>query len=53
MIAAIIKEAQLEAEFDKMKGVIPDNIIEGLRETKLHPPLPDTNGSNNALMKGD
>lgn len=54
VIAAIIKEAQLELEFDKMKGVIPDNIIEGLRETKLHPPLPvDHNGSTNALMKGE
>jgi len=53
VIAALIKEAQLEAEFDKMKGVIPDNIIEGLRETKLHPPLPETNGSTNVLMKGE
>jgi len=54
VIAALVKEAQLEAEFDKMKGVIPDNIIQGLRETKLHPPLPDDpNGSNNALMKGE
>jgi len=54
VIAALIKEAQLELEFDKMKGVIPDNIIEGLRATKLHPPLPEnTDKQNNALLKGE
>lgn len=53
VVAAIIKEAQLESEFDKMKGVIPDNIISGLRQTKLHPPLPDSNGNGNALLKGE
>jgi len=54
VIAALIKEAQLELEFDKMKGVIPDNIIDGLRATKLHPPLPEnTDKQNNALLKGE
>jgi len=54
VIAGIIKEAQLELEFEKMRGVIPDNIIDGLRETKLHPPLPEnTDKQNNALLKGE
>merc|ERR1712200_329442 len=54
VIAAIIKEAQLESEFEKMKGIIPDEVINGLRETKLHPPLPEQeNNANSALMKGE
>lgn len=54
VVAGLIKEAQLETEFAKMRGVIPDNIIDGLMAQKLHPPLPEsTDKQNNALMKGE
>jgi len=55
VVAGLIKEAQLETEFAKMRGVIPDNIIDGLMAQKLHPPLPECTDSkqNNALMKGE
>jgi len=54
VLAAIIKEAQLETEFVKMKGIIPDSVIDGLRGTKLHPPLVESEtNSNSALMKGE
>jgi len=38
VIAGIIKEALLEVEFAKMRGVIPDNIIDGLRDKKTASP---------------
>ncbi|XP_023346346.1 uncharacterized protein LOC111715269 [Eurytemora carolleeae] len=53
-MAAIIKESQLEIEFAKMRGIVPDIIIDGLREKKLHPDAPErTDKQNNALMKGE
>jgi len=54
VIAAIIKETQLEEDFAKMRGIVPDEIIDGLREKKLHPEIPEsTDKQNNALMKGE
>jgi len=53
VIAGIVKEAQLEAEFNKMKGVVPDEIISSLRSSKLHPPPPARDAKDNALMLGE
>merc|ERR1712055_1045184 len=53
VIAGIIKEAQLEAEFNKMKGIVPDEIIDSLRSSKLHPPPPARDAKDNALMLGE
>merc|ERR1711971_563709 len=39
VMAGIIKEAQLEAEFNKMKGIVPEEIVEELRGKKLKPPV--------------
>jgi len=52
VVAAIIKETQLEAEFDKMRGIVPDEIIDGLRGKKLHPEIPPCTEAN-ALMRGE
>jgi len=53
VIAGIVKEAQLEAEFSKMKGIVPDEIIDSLREKKLHPAAPPRDAKDNALMLGE
>jgi len=53
VIGGIIKEAQLEAEFEKMKGIVPDVIVDTLRGQKLHPPVEQPEKGANALMKGD
>jgi len=53
VIAALVKEAQLEAEFAKMKGIVPDNILDNLRDKKLHPPMAERDPNANALMVGD
>merc|ERR1712117_874829 len=53
VIAGIIKEAQLETEFSKMKGIVPDEIIESLRGKKLHPAPPVRDAKDNALMLGE
>jgi len=53
VIAGIIKEAQLEAEFKKMQGIVPDEIIDSLRAKKLHPPAPTRDAKDNALMLGE
>jgi len=54
VIAAIIKEAQLEAEFTRLKGVVPDCVIDELREKKLGLKEPEENGNKtNAIMLGN
>jgi len=53
VIAGIIKETQLEAEFSKMKGIVPDEIIDSLRGKKLHPAAPARDAKDNALMLGE
>merc|ERR1712106_43603 len=53
VIAGIIKESQLEAEFNKMKGIVPDEIIDGLRGKKLHPAGRARDAKDNALMLGE
>merc|ERR1711983_380608 len=53
VIAGIIKEAQLETEFNKMKGIVPDEIIDSLRGKKLHPAPPVRDAKDNALMLGE
>merc|ERR1711892_158684 len=53
VIAGIIKETQLEAEFNKMKGIVPDEIIDSLRGKKLHPAPPARDAKDNALMLGE
>merc|ERR1711936_1272460 len=53
VMAAIIKEAQLEAEFNKMKGVVPEEIVEELRTKKLKPPVKPRDPKDNALMLGE
>lgn len=53
VIAGIIKETQLENEFSKMKGIVPDEIIDSLRGKKLHPPAPARDAKDNALMLGE
>jgi len=53
VIAGIIKEAQLEAEFNKMKGIVPDEIIDSLRSKKLQPPVKPRDPKDNALMLGE
>jgi len=53
VIAGIVKEAQLEAEFNKMKGIVPDEIIDALRGKKLHPEGRVRDAKDNALMLGE
>jgi len=53
VMAGIIKEAQLEGEFSKMKGVVPDEIIDELRNKKLKPPVKPRDPKDNALMLGE
>jgi len=53
VIAGLIKEAQLEAEFAKMKGIVPDEIIDSLRSKKLKPPVKPRDPKDNALMLGE
>merc|ERR1711892_1415471 len=53
VIAGITKETQLEAEFNKMKGIVPDEIIDSLRGKKLHPAPPARDAKDNALMLGE
>merc|ERR550517_2397151 len=50
VVAALIKEAQLEMEFAKMRGIVPDDIIDDLRSKKLHPEPPPRGKDANALM---
>jgi len=53
VVAALIKEAQLEMEFAKMRGIVPDDIIDDLRSKKLHPEPPPRGKDANALMLGE
>jgi len=53
VMAGIIKEAQLEAEFNKMKGIVPEEIVEELRAKKLKPPVKPRDAKDNALMLGE
>jgi len=53
VMAAIIKEAQLEAEFNKMRGIVPEEIVEELRSKKLKPPVKPRDPKENALMLGE
>jgi len=53
VVAGIIKEAQLEAEFAKMKGIVPDVIVDSLRAKKLHPQVVEMDPNANALMRGE
>lgn len=53
VLAAVVKEAQLEAEFAKMRGIVPDEIIDDLRSKKLHPEAPPRGKDANALMLGE
>merc|ERR1712025_261117 len=53
VVAAIIKGAQLEAEFAKMQGIVPDVIVDSLRSKKLHPPAQEPDKGANAMMRGD
>lgn len=53
VLAALVKEAQLEAEFAKMRGIVPDEIIDDLRSKKLHPEAPPRGKDANALMLGE
>lgn len=53
VVASIIKEAQLEAEFAKMKGIVPDCILDSLRAKKLHPEPAPRGKDANALMLGE
>lgn len=53
VMAGIIKEAQLEAEFKKMEGIVPNEIIDELRSKKLQPPPKPRDPKENALMLGE
>merc|ERR1712156_289679 len=53
VVAALIKEAQLEMELAKMRGIVPDDIIDDLRSKKLHPEPPPRGKDANALMLGE
>merc|ERR1712180_340214 len=53
VMAGVIKEAQFETEFAKMRGIVPDDIIDDLRSKKLHPEPPPRGKDANALMLGE
>lgn len=54
VIAALIKEAQLEQEFRRLTGTIPECVINELREKKLGLKEPEDNGAkSNDLMSGN
>jgi len=53
VVAALIKEAQLETEFAKMRGIVPDEIVDSLRSKKLYPEAPPRGKDANALMLGE
>lgn len=53
VVAGLIKEAQLEAEFAKMRGIVPDPILDSLRAKKLHPEPAPRGKDANALMLGE
>ena len=53
VLVGLIKEAQLEAEFAKMRGIVPDSILDDLRSKKLHPEAPPRGKDANALMLGE
>merc|ERR1712180_579810 len=53
VMAGLIKEAQLETEFAKMRGIVPDCILDSLRAKKLHPEPAPRGKDANALMLGE
>jgi len=54
VIAGLIKEAQLEQEFRRLTGTIPECVINELREKKLGLKEPEENGTKaNDLMSGN
>merc|ERR1711962_1272997 len=53
VMAGVIKEAQLETEFAKMRGIVPDCILDSLRAKKLHPEPAPRGKDANALMLGE
>jgi len=53
VLTALVKEAQLETEFAKMRGIVPDPILDTLRSKKLHPEAPPRGKDANALMLGE
>lgn len=53
VVVALIKEAQTEAELRRLKGIVPDCVLDELREKKLGLKEPEENEKANALMSGN